>query len=244
MVAILAVGLVVSACASSDDAPVAATPGDPYEGTNRAIHDFNVSLDRNVLRPVAQGYDVVAVGPIKLIVSNGLNHLELPVDFANYLLQGEARSAGRTLGRFVLNTVVGAGGLLDPATEFGLPREQTDFGVTLGKYGVEPGAYLVLPFLGPSTVRDLGGSVVDRAFTPTTYVGLTDVGVIEAAPIPLAVLDPVDARSTNFELVDELLYESADSYVTLRSVYLQRRAAQVGGDDAAVPDIFDDETAQ
>ncbi|MEM9783615.1 MAG: VacJ family lipoprotein [Pseudomonadota bacterium] len=244
LIAVIAIGLAVSACASSDDAPVAATPGDPYEQTNRAIHGFNVALDRNVLRPVAQGYDIVAVGPVKLIISNGLNHLELPIDFANHLLQGEMTPAARTLGRFVVNTVYGAAGLLDPATEFGLPREQNDFGITLGKYGVEPGPYLVLPFLGPSTARDLGGSVVDRAFSPTTYFGFSDVEAVSGAPLPINVLDPVDARSQNFDLVDELLYESADSYVTLRSVYLQRRAAQIGGEDETLPDIFDEETTQ
>ncbi|MEM6489805.1 MAG: VacJ family lipoprotein [Pseudomonadota bacterium] len=222
----------LGACAAGED---------PYEATNRRFHDFNVALDSNVLRPVAQGYDVVAAGPIKLMIGNGLNHLELPVDFANYVLQGESRLALRVLGRFTLNTVVGAGGLLDPATEFGLPREETDFGVTLGKYGVAGGPYLVLPLLGPTNPRDLGGSVVDMAFSPTTYTGFSSSDALNLLSAPLPVVDVVDSRAQNADLIDELLYESTDSYVTLRSVYLQRREAQILGEDASVPDIFDEE---
>ncbi|MEL6265539.1 MAG: MlaA family lipoprotein, partial [Pseudomonadota bacterium] len=109
-VAALGLALLLTACASSDQ--VATDPADPYEATNRTFHEFNVTLDENVLRPVAQGYDVVAVGPLKLMIGNGLNHLRLPVHFVNYALQGDARMVGRTLSRFTLNTIVGAAGLL------------------------------------------------------------------------------------------------------------------------------------
>ncbi|MEM6676443.1 MAG: VacJ family lipoprotein [Pseudomonadota bacterium] len=239
--AMLLLGL--GACASVDETASFAEQ-DPYENTNRAIHDFNIALDKNVLRPVSKGYDTVAVGPVKLMIGNGLDHLELPVDFFNYLMQGEGRLAGRTLGRFVLNTTLGAGGLLDPATEMGVAREQTDFGVTLGKWGVGSGPYLVLPLLGPSNPRDLGGFVVDRAFTPGTYTFLGP-DALGYASMAGNVIDPVDERSANADLIDEVLYESPDSYVTLRSIYLQRRAAQIsGGSGAEVPDIFDDEATE
>lgn len=237
--------LSLAACASTDpDAGFAAM--DPYENTNRAIHDFNVAVDRNVLRPAAQGYDFVTPAVFKHLFGNIFSHLDLPVDFANYLLQGDMRAAGRTLGRFTLNTTIGGGGFLDPATEFGLAREETDFGVTLGKWGVEPGAYLVLPLFGPSTPRDLAGFVVDRAFSPTTYIGYgTDATAWEVLNPSLAVLERVDLRDRNADLIDELLYESEDSYVTLRSVYLQRRQSLVAGGDSteALPDIFDEEPA-
>ncbi|MEL6766967.1 MAG: VacJ family lipoprotein [Pseudomonadota bacterium] len=238
LAALLLLGL--GACASVDETASFAEQ-DPYEGTNRAIHDFNVTLDENVLRPVAKGYDVVAFGPTKLMIGNGLSHLELPVDFVNYLLQGEGRAAGRTLGRFVLNTTLGAGGLLDPATEMGIPREETDFGVTLGKWGVGSGPYLVLPLIGPSNPRDLGGFVVDRAFSPGTYTFLGGPDALGRATLGAAVIEPIHERNANADLIDELLYESPDSYVTLRSIYLQRRQAQISGGGAA-PDIFDDET--
>ncbi|MEL6479862.1 MAG: VacJ family lipoprotein [Pseudomonadota bacterium] len=238
LAALLLLGL--GACASVDETASFAEQ-DPYESTNRAIHDFNVTLDENVLRPVAKGYDVVAVGPTKLMIGNGLSHLELPVDFMNYLLQGEGRAAGRTLGRFVLNTTLGAGGLLDPATEMGIPREETDFGVTLGKWGVGSGPYLVLPLLGPSNPRDLGGFVVDRAFSPGTYTFLGGPDALGHATLAAAIVEPIHERNANADLIDELLYESPDSYVTLRSIYLQRRQAQISGGGSA-PDIFDDET--
>ncbi|MEL6197635.1 MAG: VacJ family lipoprotein [Pseudomonadota bacterium] len=241
----IAMLLVVSlgACASvPEDQGFAAQ--DPYENTNRKFHAFNVGLDRYVLRPAAQGYDVVAVGPLKSMIGNGFNHLALPGDFANHLMQGEFRAAGRTLGRVILNTGLGMGGLLDPATEFGLPRESNDFGVTLGKWGVSSGAYLVVPLLGPSSPRDLGGFAVDQAFSPTTYFGFVDA-IPGGTGVAMTATERVDLRNQNADLIDEILYESPDSYVTLRSIYLQRRQALVAGEDAeALPDIFDDDPAQ
>jgi phospholipid-binding lipoprotein MlaA len=239
----LALAAVLAGCASTNGGEGFAA-SDPYEGFNRKMHAFNVGVDENVLRPVAIGYDTVTPALFQHLIGNGLRHLDLPKDFANQMLQGEVQAGLRTLGRFVINTAVGMGGLLDPATEFGLPKETTDFGVTLGKAGVEEGPYLVLPLLGPSNPRDLGGAVVDRAFQPTTYVGYYVDG---AGMVPPAVgaLGVVDERNRNADLIDEVLYGSPDSYVALRSIYLQRRRALVAGDDAgaALPDIFDDEGA-
>lgn len=235
----------LAACASAGpEAGFAAQ--DPYEDTNRVFHDINVGIDRAVLRPVAQGYDFVTPATFQHMIGNGLSHLDLPVDMANHFLQGEAMAGLRTLGRLTLNTVLGMGGLLDPATEFGLPREQTDFGITLGRWGAGQGAYLVIPLIGPSTPRDLAGFVVDLAFSPQTYFGITGSDTVNVLSIPLNVVERVDTRNRNADLIDELLYESADSYVTLRSVYLQRRAAQIAGEDAteALPDIFDEEAEE
>lgn len=243
LLGILSIGLVASCAAEGPRDGLAAT--DRYEPTNRVIHNNNVRLDRYVLRPVAQGYDYVTPTLIQHLIGNGLNHLELPGDFANYLLQGDVESSLDTLGRFTLNTVIGAGGLLDPAKEFGLPRDGTDFGITLGTYGVDEGLYLVLPFFGPTTVRDTAGFIVDRAFSPTTYLGFVSgaEGVDYIGP-GLTGTNVVDTRNRNAGLIDEVLYESPDSYVTLRSAYLQRRRAQVAGEEGAadaLPDIFDDE---
>lgn len=216
---------------------------DRIEPANRFFHQNNVRLDRNVLRPVAQGYDFVTPTLFQHFIGNGISHLDLSNDFANYLLQGDGERSLNTLGRFVLNTVVGAGGLLDPASEFGLPKEGTDFGITLGTYGVGEVSYLVLPVLGPSTVRDAGGFVVDRAFNPLTYVGIYTNA--DAVGPTLTALEIIDRRNRNADLIDQVLYESVDSYVTIRSGYLQRRRAQIAGDDGAednLPDIFDDET--
>ncbi|MEM9011280.1 MAG: VacJ family lipoprotein [Pseudomonadota bacterium] len=226
---------VLASCADPNN------PQDPYEEFNRSNHNFNVRLDSNVIRPVSRAYDTVTPDLVQFLIGNGLSHLTLPKDFANHLLQGEFLDAMATFGRFGLNTVLGGGGLLDPATEFGLPKRTTDFGITLGKYGVGEGNFLVLPVLGPTTPRDLVGSVVDRAFRPTTYVSIfTSVNGIGPG---VAVLSGVDARTANSAFIDDLFYNSPDSYVTLRSFYLQNRRSLVneGTDAEALPDIFDEE---
>ncbi len=244
--AAMSAALQLAACASADPQAGFAS-ADPYEGFNREMHDFNLFLDTNLIRPAAQGYGFVMPATFKHMIGNGFNYLDLPVDFANYVLQGEVKPALRTLGRFTINTVVGAVGLLDPATEFGLPEEDTDFGITLAKHGVGEGAYLVLPFIGPSTTRDLAGRVVDLAFYPPTYVsyvGVTDSKALEVLSIPLNAVEVVDLRDRNFALIDDLLYKSDDSYISLRSVYLQRRRAMIAGDEGgadALPDIFNSE---
>lgn len=215
---------------------------DPYEDLNRTFHAANVRLDRNVLRPLAQGYDTVTPELVQHLIGNGLDFLEQPQNLANYLLQGDVDASLRVLGRVLVNGTLGLG-LLDPATEFGLPSESTDFGITLGKWGVDEGVYLVLPFVGPTTVRDLGGTVVDRGFSPTTYVGIfTEADFIGYAVTGTGLLD---GRNRNADLIDEVLYNSPDSYVTQRSIYLQRRRALIRGESTedSLPDIFEDTPA-
>lgn len=235
---LVATGL-LAACASIETSN---DPADPYEGFNRRMHNVNLALDRNVLRPMARGYDTVTPGLVQLMVGNFLSHLQLPVDFANNVLQGEAEESLETFGRFALNSLLGAGGLLDPATDFGVPRRPNDFGVTLGKAGVGEGPFLMLPFFGPTNPRDFAGGIVDRAFSPSTYVGIFS-GVDAFGP-GVTVTSIVDNRSRNSSFIDETLYNSPDSYTTVKSIYLQRRRAAISGDssDDDLPIIFEDET--
>ncbi len=237
----IAVVLGLAACATAEPgAELSAT--DPHEGFNRNILDFNLALDRNLLRPAARGYDLGAPELVKHLLGNGFSHLDLPGDFINYLLQGEIEPALETLGRFTLNTVLGAGGLLDPATEFGLLKNSTDFGITLGKHGVAEGTYWMLPIVGPSTTRDAFGRIVDIAFSPTTYLSMVVSGVSTEVGLALTVAETIDDRDRDGELIDELLYESEDPYISLRSIYLQQRRSEVAGDEGAadaLPDIFD-----
>ncbi|MEM9141286.1 MAG: VacJ family lipoprotein [Pseudomonadota bacterium] len=216
---------------------------DALEPMSRVFLNGNRRLDFYVLKPAAEGYDLVTPSLFQHMIGNGLSHLELPADFANYLLQGDFDASLNTFARFAINTVVGAGGLLDPAGEAGIPREGTDFGITLGTYGVGEGTYLVLPLIGPTTARDVTGFVVDRAFSPTFYIG--QFTSLDAVGPGITGLGFVDTRNRNGDLIDSVLYEAEDSYVTLRAAYLQRRRALVAGDDAAdnLPDIFDDEGA-
>ncbi len=237
----LAAILGVAACATAGpQAELSAT--DPHEGFNRNILDFNLALDRNLLRPTAQGYDFVTPALVKHLLGNGFSHLDLPGDFVNYLIQGEIDPALETLGRFTINTVLGAGGFLDPATEFGLLKNDTDFGITLGKHGAGEGTYWVLPIVGPTTTRDAFGGIVDFALSPTTYLGLIDPSLSREVGLALLAGETVDDRDRNGDLIDDVLYESADPYISLRSIYLQRRRSEVAGEDAGaevLPDIFD-----
>lgn len=239
-VPLLVAAALLAACASTGPRDGFAETDD-YEPTSRAFHSFNTGMDRYVVRPVTQAYDFATPALVQHMVGNGLNHIDLTKDFANYLLQGDVDRSLETLGRFTLNTILGMGGLLDPATEFGLPKETTDFGLTLASYGVGEGTYLVLPVIGPTTVRDAAGFVVDRAFDPLTYAGAyTDFGFGGTIKTGVGI---VDARNRNFDIIDEILYESEDSYVTLRAAYLQRRRAQVSGGvstEENLPDIFED----
>ncbi len=215
---------------------------DPYEPFNRTMLNVNRTLDRYALRPVARAYDFAVPRTFKFMIGNGLDYLETPIHFANYLMQGDIENSLETLGRFTINTVLGVG-MLDPATEFGLPRQETDFGITLADWGVGEGPYFVLPLLGPSTARDLPGFVVDRAFYPPSYIGvLTPMDGFNPA---VNAVDITHTRNENFDLIDELFYNTEDPYVTLRAAYLQRRRAMAAGERGAIenlPDIFDEES--
>ncbi len=215
----------VSGCASTSvDERGSLAVNDPYEETNRDIHSFNRGLDRYFIRPVSYAYDEVTPAPVRFLVGNALNHLELPRDFVSHLLSGEVTSAGRTFLRFGVNTIAGAGGLLDPATDFELPKEDSDFGVVLASWGFAEGVFIELPFIGPSTTRHTVGRVVDVFLAPTTYIGRPYAG------IAVTTLQTVEFRSNNANVIDNVLYESVDSYARSRSVYYQNRRGFIDGD--------------
>ena len=242
--AYLALSLLAAGCASAP-AVEGQLIADPYEETNRSVHAFNKGVDTALLRPITQAYDTVTPELIQHMVRNGLDHLSLPAIFINRMLQGDAEEAGAALARFSLNTIIGAGGLLDPATEFGLPHTPTDFGVTLARWGAPEGAFVEAPIFGPHTERHLVGRLVNFALDPAILVtvGAVEVAntivVIDATRAPLAA---VRARDDNFGLIDNILYESEDSYVTSRAGYVQARRRQVAGETTAdqAPNIFGD----
>lgn len=226
----------VSGCAANPDPEAFAY--DPYEETNREIHTFNKGWDTVLIRPASQVYEAVTPGLAQLLIRNGLDTLDLPAILVNNLLQGDPLAAMRTGGRLALNLVLGAGGLLDPATEFGLPKEPTDLGVTFARWGVEEGPYLSLPFLGPATARDAVGRVTEIALDPFNFV--TGVPALETLGPGSTAIGIVDLRARNEAALDRALYESEDSYITVRSGYLQRRRRQVAGGATAeqLPDVF------
>ncbi|WP_170317665.1 MlaA family lipoprotein [Paroceanicella profunda] len=237
-----ATGVFLAGCAGTDQPQQAGLIADPYESTNRDIHEFNKGMDRYILRPAAEAYDTVTPDLVRFLVTNEANHLQLPVDAANHLMQGDFEAAAITAGRFGFNTVFGAAGLLDPATEFGLPADPTDFGETLYTWGVGEGVYLELPFIGPRTTRDAIGWGVDWVIDPAILVeGQTFTYIT----LGLYAANTLDRRVQSDDLLNEVLYNSEDSYLALKTSYVQLRRRQLSGDDAAsdaaLPDIYGDE---
>jgi phospholipid-binding lipoprotein MlaA len=199
----------------------AAVDHDPLEPSNRLFFRGNEVLYRRLFDPLADVYAFVFPGPVRRSFVRFFQNLGEPADFLNELLQLNPRFAGRTGARFVLNTTVGVLGLLDPATGMGFPARATDFGETLGAYGVGQGWYLVVPLLGPSTVRDLFGDVVDGFFHPQAYfLGYT-------TQILLATGSGFSRYEAEREQLDALRQSSLDFYTALRSAYRMQRAASV-----------------
>lgn len=229
----------LTACATP--APRAADPRDPFEPLNRAMHTFNEDLDRALVRPVARGYSKIMPQPLQDGVSNVFFNARYPVTMTNNALQGKWRAAWSDLGRIMLNTTVGLGGLFDPATAAGLDRNDEDFGQTLGKWGVPSGPYIVMPFLGPYTLRDGIGSIVDDFAEPRSYLKS------DRTRYGLWAADKFDRRVRLLD-ADAILERTGDSYAFIRSAYLQRREyltrdGEVGADDleAELEAIFDEE---
>lgn len=197
------------------------TPGDPLERMNRATHRFNSSIDRAVLRPVAVGYREHVPKVVQTGVNNFLDNLAYTTTIANDLLQLKIKDTLIDLGRFALNSTLGLAGIFDPATDFGIPRNDEDFGQTLGRWGVPPGPYLVVPFLGPSTVRD----------APSIYVDVqTDLRIGDYLDTTTEwVLVGISFVNRRAELLPfDATYESAyDQYAFIRDAWLQRREYQV-----------------
>lgn len=212
---------------------------DPFEGYNRAVFDFNLAADRVVLRPVAIGYRYVVPRPVRVGVRNVLDNLDTPVILTNDLLQGELDRAGITLARFGINSTLGIGGIFDWAEDWGLPRHEEDFGQTLAVWGVGHGPYTVIPLLGPASVRDGFGRVVDIAADPLTWVEYGETW--DWAPYTRYGLRIVEQRERSIETFDDLERTSIDFYAAARSFYAQQRAGLIANGEAGggVPDLPD-----
>ena len=225
----LAAGLVaaVAGCTAAGPDHPPGTPFDPYEAQNRKTHAFNRGLDRAVIRPVSRGYAKAMPDDIETVISRFATNLSLPRAVVNNILQGNMRGATEDSYRFVVNTTVGLGGFFDPATELGMPQAtDADFGQTLHVWGVAEGAYTELPVLGPSTERDFAGLVVDVFTDPLGYVIAKPERYYGSAAKTGRLLSERNNRS---DTIDSVLYDSADSYAQLRSLYLQKRRFELNG---------------
>lgn len=196
-------------------------PTDPWERWNRRVYAFNDAVDTAVLRPVAEAYVKVVPSPVRTAIGNFFGNFGDAWSAVNHLLQGKPEGAIASLARFGTNTVFGLGGLIDIASEAGIERQSEDLGQTLGRWGVPAGPYVVLPFFGPSSMRDAATFVPDRYVSPSL---LTDSVGVQAG---LRVVDVVETRATLLPATRMLGQIALDPYVFTRNAYLQRRLNQV-----------------
>jgi len=213
---------------------------DPLESFNRHVFTFNEDMDKMVAKPIAETYDAVVPEPVDQGVTNFFSNLNDIVVIANDVLQLKFKQAASDTGRFLVNSTIGILGVFDVATDWGMPKHNEDFGQTLGYWGVDSGAYIVLPFLGPSTLRDATGRGVDLFLDPRTYAG-------DATGVQLGTeaLNLVDQRADLLDAEEVLDAAALDNYTYIRDAYLQRRKYLVH--DGQLPeekdlegDLFDD----
>ncbi len=220
--------LLLTACAT-DPSLRTPDPTDPWEGFNRNVYAMNRTLDVYLLKPVAQGYKAAMPKPLRQGISNGMRNLRAPVTLVNQWLQGKFAESATTLGRFLLNSIFGIGGLFDVASREGIPEYDEDFGQTFAAWGWNNSNYLVIPFLGPSTLRDgvglapeiwtNGVSIITRYADVTWFYG-------------------VDIINLRYELLpqEDALKDASDEYLLVRDAYLQRREYLITDGESELPD--------
>ena len=206
------------------------TTKDCFETLNRATFKLNQGLDKVILKPVAKGYRNLPA-PIKKGTGNVLNNLSNLITIPNNVLQGEFKTAGINTGRLIVNTTLGVLGIFDPASEMGFPKYiKEDYGQTLGKWGVGPGCYLVLPVLGPSTIRDTAGMFVN-VMGGDPYYNISVNGNNEYLDGKLfaatKMLSGVEFRAKNIDSLDNLEKNSVDFYASVKSLYTQDRENKI-----------------
>lgn len=223
--------LMLGGCAASNTEQQVATYeeefNDPLENVNRKIFDFNQFVDRNAIVPVAKAYRAALPDPVRDSFRDFLNNLREPLVFVNDTLQGQFKRAGETVGRFVINSTIGMGGVVDVAGRWGVPYHEEDLGLTLGAWGVPEGPYLVVPILGPSTPRDLGGQVAEGFGDPWNRLVTGSPWTLYWIPFVRGGLSGIDTRSRYIETLADIERTSLDYYATIRSLYRQRRAALI-----------------
>lgn len=217
--------VVLGGCASSRSDTAYGDVYDPWEPYNRAVFTFNEGVDYVLLNPATEVYRFVLPGAFRTAISNFLNNLKSPVYLFNELLQGDLHGAGIVTQRFVFNTFTGFGGILDTASWEGITYEPEDFGQTLAVWGVDSGPYFVLPFFGPSSVRDTFGIAGDMAMNPVNwYVWNNDK---EDLAIGLTAATVLSTKDQYLDLQRNLKKDSLDYYAAARSVWMQRRNALI-----------------
>jgi phospholipid-binding lipoprotein MlaA len=208
------------------DEPLSPPPPDTLEWFNQPVFEFNLKLDEYALRPVATAYDAIMPDAAQRGVQRFFKNLGVVERFANNLFQGKVPQAGQEVGRFVINTTIGGVGFFDVADEWlGWKESPEDFGQTLAVYGVPSGPYLMLPFYGPSNIRDTVGLVADGAMNPMTYF-LSTLQLI-AVRGGTALGSAINYRSMNLDLFEDVNRYTVDLYGAVQDGYQQRRAKEI-----------------
>ncbi|HWU56763.1 MAG TPA: VacJ family lipoprotein [Rhizomicrobium sp.] len=225
-------------CGCSTPSPQSLADNDPWEKTNRDVFAFDVWVQHHIARPVGKGYRTVLPEPARDGIHNLVTNLHSPIVLANDVLQGDGGKAVDTLGRLVINTTIGIGGLVDVAGKLGIPGHDNDFGITLGQNGIAEGSYLVLPFVGPLPPRDLLGTGVDAFFDPLSWARFDNKATWLFVRTGLRVLDVADRQQEQFDTIERT---SIDFYATTRNLYRQSRNAKIRGEKGAeaapLPDL-------
>ncbi len=239
LASLVAAGLAVSGCVAPGPSGTAQAASaeddfnDPFEDANRGIFGVNKAIDEAVLVPVAKTYRTVVPPPMRQSVHDFLQNLNGPVIFANDLLQGQLDLAGNTIARLALNTTIGVGGMFDVATQIGIPYHSNDLGVTLAVWGFAAGPYIIVPVLGPSNPRDLIGQVGDGFADPGNY--FASGHHLLWAVVARTATSGIDTRSRNIESLADIERTALDNYATIRSLYRQRREAQIRHEQSNLP---------
>ena len=227
---LIAIALMLSGCATTTVPSVGERdPGDPFEPFNRQVHAFNRSADQVVVRPLAQGYAAVTPAPVRSGIRNFFSNLRAPAVMINLLLQGRPGDSLEQFERFFVNTVYGLGGLFDLAGKADLPEHDADLGMTFATWGWQDSRFVMLPLLGPSTLRDGLGLAGDNFTNPAWR------SAREAGGHGLLALNIVQIRA-NLLPLDAQLEAAFDEYIFLRDGFLQRRQFMLKGGEAELPD--------
>lgn len=209
---------------------------DPYEGYNRNVFAFNDAVSDVIIHPIAKGYRSVLPQPVRTGVRNGFRTLRSPVNLGNQVLQGDAEGAGTVLKRTAINVMLGLG-VIDIAGHEGIEYEAEDFGQTLAVWGVDHGPYIVVPLIGPSSLRDYFGYIVDGLADPLRWylLNINEDGLYYTK----LGMEYLDLRESLVDILEELEESSVDYYAATRSIYYQRRQALIEdrarGDSTIVP---------
>lgn len=225
--------IVLSGCATVPGNGTGPNPADPWEGWNRKVYAFNDGIDSAVMKPMAEGYRAVLPQLVRSGIDNVLGNIGDVGSAVNQLLQGKVQSGLEMGMRVIVNSTFGLGGLLDPATEMRLTRRSEDFGQTLGRWGVGSGPFVVLPLLGPSTLRDALTLPVELQFAPSA-LAQTSAGVYS-----VTLLGAVNTRSNLLSTTQLMDSVALDRYSFMRDTWLQRRLDQVRDGETPVEAIED-----